>query len=177
MTTAEYNHLIETGRLTKDDRVELLNGEIVEKARSSPRHAACVKRLSDAFHRKISDLAIISVQHLIELPPDSAPEPDLALLKRRADYYAKAYPTARDVLLALEVADTTLVKDRMVKLPMYARAGIQETWLLDLNDNCLEIHAAPHLGVYQEVVSFPRGQQFVSPALPQLKLNTLEFFG
>ncbi len=177
MTTAEYNHLIEIVRLTKDDRVELLNGEIVEKVRISPRHAACVKRLSHALWRRKADkLAIISVQHPLELAPYSELEPDLALLKRRADYYAEAYPTAKDVLLAVEVADTTIVKDREVKLPIYARAGIQEAWLVDLNRDILEIQRAPHLGVYQEIVSISRGQQFVSPALPHFKFNANELF-
>lgn len=176
-TTAEYHRLTEIGLLTEDDHVELLNGEIIEMAPIGPRHAACVKRIAELFHVKVKRFALVGVQDPIELDDLSEPEPDISLLKRRPDFYATGHPTPADVLIAIEVADTTMPKDREVKLPSYARAGIPEAWLIDLFNDRIEIHHAPHLGVYQEVRIIQRGQKFASPTLPQLKCKAEDILG
>jgi Uma2 family endonuclease len=171
VTTAEYNRMIATGVLTKYDRVELLNGQIVAKERISPKHAGCVTRLSACLHRKVSNRAIISVQHPIELDEYSEPEPDLSLLERRADYYAQHHPTPANVLLAIEVIDSTGEKDRNIKLPAYARAGIPEVWLIDLYNDRVEVYTRPAGDLYQEIKIVLRSQRFASTTLPQLKLK------
>jgi Uma2 family endonuclease len=176
-TTAEYHRLIEIGLLTEDDRVELLNGEIIEMAPIGPRHAACVKRVSEFLHSKVKKAAIVGTQDPIELNDFSEPEPDLSLLKRRADFYAESHPTPADVLIAIEVADTSVEKDREIKLPSYARSGIPEAWLIDLYNDRIEIHYEPHQAVYQQVRIVQRGQRFASPTLPQLKFKAEDILG
>jgi Uma2 family endonuclease len=176
-STAEYHRLIEIGLLTEDERVELLDGEIIEMAPIGPRHAACVDRLNAHFHRKVSRHAIVRVQSPVGLDQHSEPEPDLLLLKPRDDFYAQSHPTPADVLIAIEVADTTAQKDREVKLPAYARAGIPEAWLIDLYNDRIETHHAPHQGVYEQVRIVQRGQRFASPTQPQLKFKADDILG
>jgi Uma2 family endonuclease len=176
-STAEYHRLIEIGLLTEDERVELLDGEIIEMAPIGPRQAACVNRLAEYLGNKVRKLAIVSVQNPIELSTHSEPEPDLSVLKRRNDFYAQSHPTPADVLIAIAVADTIAQKDREVKLPAYAHAGIPEAWLIDLYNDRIEIHHAPHQGVYEQVRIVQRGQRFASPTQPQLKFKADDILG
>jgi Uma2 family endonuclease len=176
-TTAEYHRLIEAGILTEDDRVELINGEIINMAPIGPRHAACVDRLAEFFTDKIIELVIVRVQNPIELNEYSEPQPDIALVKRRTDFYAQSHPTPEDVLVAIEVPDTTVERDRAVKIPSYANAGIPEAWLIDLYNDRIEIHSNPASGIYQEVRIILRGHRIVSTALPQLEMKADEILG
>lgn len=176
-TTTEYHQMIEAGVFKEDDRFELLNGEIIEMCPIGPRHAACVKRLNQLLSDKVRKMAITGVQDPVLLNDYSEPQPDLTLLKPRADFYASGHPTPADVLVAIEVADTTAETDRRVKVPAYALAGIVETWLVDLFNDRVEIHSKPHNGVYQEVRIVQRGQRIVSTSLPQLKLKADEVLG
>ncbi len=176
-TTAEYHRLIEAGILTEDDRVELLDGEIIKMAPIGPRHAACVKRFSEYLGRKVRRFAIVSVQDPVTLDDYSEPQPDISLLKRRDDFYARSHPSPEDVLIAIEVADTTVESDRSVKIPTYARAGISEAWLVDLFNDRIEIHSNPASGIYQEVRIILRGQKVVSATIPQIKLKADDILG
>ena len=123
-TVSEYDRMIEAGILTKDDRVELIEGEIIKMAPINSRHAACVNRLNRLLNRKAGKVAIVSVQNPIHLGEYSEPEPDLALLRPRDDFYAQSHPKPKDMLLAVEVADSSAAKDRNLKVPLFARAGI-----------------------------------------------------
>lgn len=176
-TTAEYHRMIEAGILTEDDRIELLDGEIIKMAPIGPRHAACVKRLNAFLSRKVSRVAIVGAQDPIHLDDYSEPQPDISLLKPRDDFYSQEHPTPEDVLIAIEVADSTVDSDRQTKLPAYARAGIQEAWLVDLVNDRIEIHSQPNAGVYQEVRIVLRHQKVVSRSLPQLKLKADDILG
>jgi Uma2 family endonuclease len=176
-TTSEYHRLIEVGILTEDDRVELIAGEVIKMAPIGPRHAACVDRLGEYLRSKIGKLAIVRSQNPIQLDDYSEPEPDISVLKRRADFYAQKHPSPDDVLIAIEVADTTLESDRSIKLPSYARAGIGEAWLVNLNDDRIEIHTRPSQDVYQEVRIILRGQKVSSTAIPSLKLKSDDVLG
>lgn len=176
-TVTEYHQMIEAGFFKEDDRFELLNGEILEMSPIGPRHAAHVDRLNDVLPDKIRKQAIIRVQSPVLLSDYSEPQPDLSLLRRRADYYADGHPVSADVLLLIEVADSTIEADRRNKIPMYAFAGIPEVWLIDLVNDRIEIHSNPFKGVYQEVRIIQRGQRIVSQALPQLKLKANEILG
>jgi Uma2 family endonuclease len=175
-TTGDYNRMIEVGLLGKDDRVELIDGEIIEMSPIGTRHAACVDRLNALFHALSSGL-IVRVQSPIQIDPDSEPQPDLSLLRARADFYDSAHPTAADVLLVVEVSDTTYEKDRGVKMPLYARAGIPEAWLVDLYDDRVEIHSDPAGGIYQRSRIVQRNQNVQSEVLPQLTLTADEILG
>jgi len=169
--------MTEAGVLTEDDRVELIDGEIIKMAAIGPRHAACVNRLADFLSSKVKKFAIVSVQNPIQLSEYSEPEPDITLLKRRDDFYAGSHPTPDDVLIAIEVADTTAESDRAVKLPAYARAGILEAWLVDLYNDRIEVHSRPDKGVYQEVRIILRGHKVISTTIPQLKLRADDILG
>jgi Uma2 family endonuclease len=176
-TTREYHRLIEAGILTADDRVELIDGEVIQMAPIGPRHAACVKRLAELLGEKVKRLANIGVQDPIQLDDYSEAQPDISLLKRRADFYARSHPTPQDVRLAIEVADMTIESDRQVKIPAYARAGIPEAWLVDLANDRIEIHTQPASGIYQEIRFVLRGQKAVSQTIPQLKLKVDDILG
>lgn len=176
-TTTEYHRLIEARIFTEDDRVELLDGEILKMAPIGPRHAACVDRLVNFLIKKVGKTVNVRSQNPIGLSDYSEPQPDLALVKYRADFYSQSHPTPADILVAIEVADTTADSDRQVKLPSYARAGIQEVWLVDLPNDRIEIHANPARGIYQEVRIVLRGQKVISPAFPNLKLKSDDVLG
>lgn len=138
-----YHAMSEAGILGQDARVELINGEIIDMAPIGSRHAAAVKQLMRMLDRSVGDQAIVSVQDPIRLDDHTEPRPDLALLHPREDYYKSAHPGPSDVLLIIEVADRSLQYDRDTKLPLYARAGIPEAWLLDLASRTLTRHCEP----------------------------------
>jgi len=169
--------MLEAGILNEDDRVELIDGEIINMPPIGPRHAACVDRLAEFLSSKIKKLAIVRIQSPIQLSEYSEPLPDISLLKRRDDFYAHSHPLPEDVLIAIEVADTTIESDRKVKLPAYARAGIVEVWLVDLYNDRIEVHTRPSEGVYQEVRIILRGHKVVSSTVPQLKLKADDILG
>jgi Uma2 family endonuclease len=131
-TVEDYHRMAQAGILTEDDRVELLEGEIVEMTPIGPRHAACVNRLSQLFSDRLQGRALVSVQNPIHLSELSEPQPDLALLRPRPDFYAEAHPRPSDSLVVLEIAETSAEVDREKKVPLYGQAGISETWLVDL---------------------------------------------
>jgi Uma2 family endonuclease len=170
-SVTEYYRMAEAGILTEDDRVELIEGEIVKMSPIGSLHAACVKRLNKLLQRQFGDDAVIGVQDPIRLSDFSEPEPDVALLRPRADLYAQAHPTPDDVLLIIEVADTTVLSDRNVKVPLYARAGIPEVWLIDLPQEVVEIYARPAEGGYQVQRQARRGEQLTAETLAQLSLT------
>ena len=176
-TVTEYHQMVKAGVLKEDDRTELINGKIIYMSPIGPRHAAHVDRLNDILPAKLRKSAIVRVQSPIILSNDSEPEPDLSLLKRRDDFYASGHPTPVDVLILIEVSDSTLEFDRRTKIPTYALAGIQETWLIDLVNDVIEVHSNPRNGRYHEVRIIQRGQKIISTSLPQLKLKADEVLG
>ncbi len=123
-TVAEYHRMAEAGVLGEDDRVELLEGEIVQMTPIGSRHAACVARLTHLFVDRLQGRAQVNVQNPVHLSERSEPQPDLALLRPRPDFYARAHPGPADVLLLVEVAETSSDVDWTVKIPLYAGAGV-----------------------------------------------------
>jgi Uma2 family endonuclease len=176
-TVEQYERMIETGILTKYDRVELIEGEIVEMSPIGNHHAACVARLTELLGEKVARRAIVWVQSPIVISPNSQPQPDIALLKRRDDFYARSRPTPDDVLLLIEVSDSTLKYDRQVKMPLYAREGIEEFWVVNLQDDEIEIHARPTGGAYQLVRRLGRGETVNSENVPGLVLEVDSMLG
>jgi Uma2 family endonuclease len=174
---ADYHRMAEAGILGEDDRVELIEGEIVDMTPIGRRHQARVDHLAELFIRGLSDRAIVRVQGSIRLSEHSEPQPDLVLLRRRPDFYADADAGPDDVLLVVEVADTSLPHDRDVKVPLYARAGIPEVWLADLNDPSIIIYREPGPQDYREVYT-ARGQVRLSPrAFPELVITADQILG
>jgi Uma2 family endonuclease len=171
LSVTEYHRMGEAGILREDDRIELIQGELIEIAPIGSRHMATVTRLTHVLIAAVGSNAIVSTQNPIALPPDSEPQPDIALLKPRADYYAGSLPGPADVLLLIEVADTTLAYDRDVKLPLYAEHGIPEVWLFDVQRGSFSIHRDPAPQGYQRVLS-PAERQAVSLAmLPDVMID------
>ena len=176
-TVGEYYRMAEADILTEEDRVELIAGQIVAMSPIGSRHAACVKRLNVLIGKIVGDSMLIGVQDPIRLDAYSAPEPDLVLLRPRADFYAAAHPSAADVLLAIEVADTSIDYDREVKLPLYAQAGLAEVWLIDLQKGRIEVFARPRSGAYQQRVEGTANATLTSPTIPQLALAAADLLG
>jgi len=170
-TVQEYHLMGEAGVFGEDDRVELIEGEIIEMAAIGTRHASCVKRLIAVFSDLERRRAILGVQDPIQLSERTEPQPDVVLLQPRADYYATAHPIPSEVLLLVEVSDSTVDFDRNVKVPNYARSGIREVWLWDLEVNCLEVYREPIANGYGSMQKFERGQ-LVSPlAFPEFGVS------
>jgi Uma2 family endonuclease len=150
-TVDEYYRLAEAGILTSDDRVELLDGEIIDMVPIGSRHAAHVAKLDRLISSSLGDRAIVWIQNPIRLDRFSEPEPDIALLKPRDDFYASAHPGPDDVFLIIEVADSSLEFDRANKVPLYAEHGIPSVWLLNLQDEAIECFGQPRDGEYHSV--------------------------
>lgn len=168
---AEYYRMTEAGILSEDDRVELIEGEILETSPIGSRHSACVNRLNMLLIRQAGQDTIVSVQNPIRLDEYSEPQPDVALLRSREDFYAEGHPTPSDVLIVIEVAGTSVEYDRDVKVPLYARAGIAEVWLINLPQDRIEIYAEPQNGAYGELRQATRGESIASRIIPALKLG------
>lgn len=177
VTVSDYYKMAEAGIFGEDDRVELLDGEIVDMAPIGSRHGGMVKLLTQCFSANLDKRAIVSVQDPLHLSTRSEPQPDLMLLKPRDDFYAAAHPQAADVLLLIEVGDITARFDREVKLPLYARHGVAEAWLIDLETRQVEICRSPlpDSGDYAERTTVSTGS-IVPRLLPDCQVDVGTLF-
>ena len=176
-TVAEYYRMAKAGILTEDDRVELIDGEILEMAPIGGRHAACVIRLDRLFQHLVGDAAVISVQNPVRLSEHAEPQPDLLLLRPRPDFYASGHPTPADVLLLVEVAETSSRYDRRVKMPLYARSGIPECWLVELDQATITVYRDPTPSGYGIVQTVRSGEKLRPLAFPDLELAVTDILG
>ena len=170
-TVQQYYLMQEAGVFAKGDRYELINGEIREMSPISKKHAVCVARLTKNFERKLGDQTIIWTQNPIHLSDQSEPQPDLAILKLRDDFYASALPTPDDILLIIEVADSTIAYDRDVKAPLYAVNGISELWLFDVNQQIIEEYSQPSASGYKRMQRYEQGDTLSLLAFPEVIFN------
>lgn len=168
-TVAEFDQMAEAGILREDDRVELIEGEIVAMSPIGREHAACVRKLTRVLARLLGDRTQISVQNPVTIPDWTQPNPDVALLVPRADYYADAHPTPRQVQVIIEVADTTLAYDTQVKAALYAGARVREMWVIDLKARRLVVHAQPQGKRYARVQSYSEGEHITSRRFPGIR--------
>jgi Uma2 family endonuclease len=176
-TVAEYERMGQFGIFSEDDRVELVCGEILDMSPIGERHVACVDFLTQFITLRLRRRAIVRVQSPVGLDERSQPQPDIAVLKPRDDFYRHAHPKPGDVLLVIEVSDTTLEYDRRVKVPLYAGAGIPEAWLVSLPQERVEVYSDPSGGEYRAVRSYARGQRLQSHTLAPLRLSVSKVFG
>jgi len=167
----------EAGVFLEDDRVELIEGEILKMSPIGSRHAATVKRLNGQLNRLLGDRAIVSVQDPILLNDFSEPQPDIAILRRRDDFYAQAHPTAEDALLIIEIADTSIEYDHDIKLPAYARSAVPEVWIVDLPAGTVVVHADLANGVYRTVSTYQRGNSITPLHFPDLSIEVASILG
>jgi Uma2 family endonuclease len=176
-TVEQYHKMVESGILTEDDRVELIGGEIIEMSPIGTKHAACVNRLVNLLVLLLGKRAILAAQNPVALNENSEPQPDVALLKPRDDFYATAHPQPQDILLLIEVADSTVVYDREVKIPLYAEANIIEVWLVDINEQVVEVYQQPTAAGYQFMQKFASGESLSIPGFPDVNISVDEIFG
>ena len=177
-TAEEYQEMGKAGILTPDDRVELIDGEIVLMPPMLSRHAAAVLRNDYLFKGLFSrEQALVWVQLPIRLLNNGEPEPDLALLKPRLDFYRGNLPTNNDVLLAVEMSDTTLRLDRTVKLPLYALHAIPELWLVNIRDDVVEVYHNPEGSTYRDSARLGRGDSVSPQAFPDIALEVGDILG
>jgi Uma2 family endonuclease len=176
-TVEQYHKMADVGILTEDDRVELINGEIIEMSPIGLKHAATVNRLTNLLPKKLGDKAIVSIQNPIQLNDNSEPQPDIALLKPRADFYETKIPTTEDILLIIEVADTTINYDRNIKIPLYAENGILEVWLVDINNQSLTIYHQPTQQGYQIKQTLDITDKLSPVTFLDVTINVNEVFG
>lgn len=146
----DYYRMAEAGILGPEERVELIEGEIVRMSPMGSRHAGCVHRLNNVFARLLGAKAIVACQCPLRLSEFSEPEPDIALLEPREDFYASSHPVPSDVLLLIEVADSSSGFDREVKLPLYAAAGVSEVWIVDLAERLVRVYRDPSGRTYSD---------------------------
>ena len=177
ITADEYERMGEAGIFGTDARLELIEGEIYQMSPIGSPHASCVAYLSMFLTKLFGDNHIIYTQNPIRLSDLSEPQPDVTLLRWRDDFYRHTHPRPTDALLVIEVADTTVATDRAVKLPLYAQAGINEVWLVNLPEEQIELYAAPVNGVYQTVKHFQRGEDVQAQTLPGLVVGVDDVLG
>ena len=179
ITAAEFDRMAEADVFAPGERLELIEGEIVEMSPIGLQHAVVVRRLINLLTRILGeDEALVDAQNPIVLGDLSEPQPDIALFRSRADFYADAHPRPEDVLLLIEVADTSLAYDREIKLPIYASARIPEVWIADLRGAAVEVHRDPASAGYADVQRLEGPDSVLTPRLlPQLSLTVEQIVG
>jgi Uma2 family endonuclease len=165
------------GIIKPEEKVELIRGEIIKMSPMGTRHAACIDRLIPLLYQKLGKRIILRVQNPIQLNDNSQPEPDLSLLIPRSDFYVSAHPQPKDIYLIIEVSDSTLDYDRNIKIPLYAEANIKEVWLVNLQEECVEVHRYPVNGIYQTIRKYYQGESIFIESFPSIELNVVEIIG
>ncbi len=176
-TVPEYHRMGEFGILNEWERFELIKGDILCMTPIGSRHASHVGRLNQLFAAKFGREALVWVQNPVQLDDSSEPEPDIALLLPRKDFYAARHPTPKDIFLIVEIADTTIRYDRKVKLPLYGKSGIREFWLVDLKAQCVEVYTKPSEHGYDMLKKFRKGAITVAQAFPDTEIEIDDILG
>ncbi|MGK7394298.1 MAG: Uma2 family endonuclease [Candidatus Cyclobacteriaceae bacterium M3_2C_046] len=159
----EYYRMAETGILTEADRVELIHGEILNMSPIGSKHMAVVNRLNKLLAEYLTNDEIVSIQNPVRINDLNVPEPDISVLKYREDFYAQQHPGGQDVLLVIEVSETTFAYDKEIKLPIYASAGIPEYWIINLEKTEIEVHKLPSGDVYKFITIHRAGDKVDMP--------------
>jgi Uma2 family endonuclease len=174
ITVDQYYRMAEVGLLTADERVELIDGVIIDMAPIGSRHAGALRRLNRLLTAAVGTRAIVSGQLPLRLGRSSEPQPDLALLRPRDDFYEAEHPRAEDVLLLIEVSVTSARYDREVRVPLYARSRIPEVWVADLTTATLLIHRSPDGVSYSDVVALRTPGVIELAAIPGVRVDLSE---
>ena len=180
-TRVEYHRLIEVGVLQEGDRIELIRGELVRMAAKGTSHSVCNAKLARELDRLLGDYAFVRNQEPLALSKDSEPEPDVAIVRGRPDDYIENHPRSQDILLAIEISDTTLAYDRTVKLSLYAENQIQAYWLVNLVSKQLECYSQPYQDGrgdfgYRSQQIFLQNETVALPSFPDLTLDLQRVF-
>ncbi|MBI3980085.1 MAG: Uma2 family endonuclease [Chloroflexi bacterium] len=173
----EYRQMARSGILGEDDRVELIDGEIIEMAPIGHRHQRCVIALTHLFTERLGRRALVSVQGPIRLSDYTEPQPDVVLLRPGPDLYVSGHPGPDDVFLIVEVAETSSRFDRRVKIPRYGRSGVPECWLVELDKQTVTVYGNPTATGYRTAQTMRRGQTLTPLAFPDLAIPVDEILG
>jgi Uma2 family endonuclease len=173
-TVEEYQRMAHAGILTETDRVELIDGEIIQATSIGRRHAACVTQLTRRLTEAVGDRALVWFQNPVRLPRDTEPHPDVTILRPPADRYIRQPPSADHIFWLVEVADVSYRYDRYVKLPLYARAGIPETWIIDLTHEVVEVHRHPSSRGYGSTQTVDRGGSLSPQAFADVVISVTD---
>lgn len=176
LTVSDYYRMGEVGILRPDARVELIEGEIIDMAPIGSRHSGTVERVAAVLRRAVGERAMVRSQQPVALDEHSEPEPDIAVVLPRDDYYTSAHPKPSDVLLVIEVAETSLSYDREIKIPLYARHGIVETWIVDLEGRRVLRYRSPRSGVYVHKEALHIDRPFAVEALERVEVDLSALF-
>ena len=176
ITVEEYEVMYEAGVFKPDERLELINGEILKVAPMNAPHISYVIRLSRIFTERLTKRAIVSTQLPIVINEESEPEPDLSILRWRSDDYFSGKPKAQDVYLLIEVASASLLFDRRVKLPLYARVGVPEVWIVNVQARQLEVYRNPKGEAYSESRVLKPSDVVSLLAFPDVEVRLSEVF-
>ncbi len=166
-----------SGIFHEDDRIELLDGEIVVMSPIGPRHSAATSRINRKMVIAVQDRAIVRIQDALRLLPRSEPEPDVIVVRPRRDFYEGSHPTAEDTLLVIEVADSSLHTDRAIKIPIYAHQGIVEAWIVDPTEDVVHVHTEPMNGEYLDVRTMRLGDVLAPTAIKDVELPVATILG
>jgi Uma2 family endonuclease len=175
-TVGQYYKMAEVGILDIEQRTELIDGEIIEMSPIGTKHAACLSKMADLLRDRTRDLAAVRQQNPVRLSDRSEPQPDIAVVSDRQDYYADKHPTPSEIFLLIEVSDSTLKYDREVKAPLYARAGIPELWIANLEAQVFEVYRQPNDTGYQEVQIYGKGEVINLQMLPDIAIAVDDIF-
>lgn len=173
-TVDDFYKMTELGMLKDYEKSEIIKGELIEKMPIGEKYSAVVEKLVETLSDKLGKSVSLRNQQPIKFSDYDEPQPDLAILQRRDDFYFHNKPVPKDVLVLIEVSDTTLKYDRDTKLSLYAEAEISEVWIINLPNNIVEVHQNPSNGIYQLAKIFKRGESIKSEILPDLSLEVDE---
>jgi len=176
-TVDDYYRMAEAGILSPSDRVELIEGEIIEMSPIGDRHLLAVNRANMIFARGVGDRAVVSIQNPSSMDQYNEPQPDVVLIRPREGFYGMGRPAPEDVLLLIEVSDSTLRFDQKVKLPVYARNGIRELWIVNLNADAIHVYRKPKGNTYSSVEIRGRGEVVSPEAFPEFVVNVADLIG
>jgi len=177
ITVDEYHRMAEQGSFAPDARVELIDGVIIDMPPIGSPHAAIGSRLDSLLGEVVGRQALVRCQWPIRLGDDSEPQPDIALVRPRENFYEDRHPTAADTLLVIEVSATTLNDDLRTKLRLYARHGIPEYWVVDVVSQRLHVFRRPCGAGYEEAVSVDRPREVEITTLPGISVDLSKIFG
>ena len=176
ISVERYQKMVAAGVLTSADRVELIDGEILDMAPIASRHSSVAMYLLRHFILALGERAMVGAGHPVDLGGYSEPEPDLVLLRPRPDRYSRAHPQAADVLLLVEVADSTLAFDLGPKRDLYARHGVSEYWVVDAQVRRIVMHRQPAHGHYQDTSELHLGESTAPAAFPEVAVVVADLF-
>lgn len=170
INTDTYHAMVSAGIFSEDDKIELINGYLIKKMSIGSKHGSTVTRLARLLIKQLDDQAVVTIQNPITINEFSEPEPDVVVAKPQDDFYADGHPTPKDILLLIEVADTSLAFDRNAKIPLYAAADVPEAWLVDLIANEITVFRKPEGAVYRESEVFKSGQSIPLPGFAEASI-------